>query len=148
MSLWKPSGRLNCIALGHDFFLIRFSLKEDYSRVLQEGPWFVGGHYLSMRNWEPNFKASTTFVSSVVVWVRLPELPMEYYEPSILRDISKAIGPVLRIDTHAAAETRARFARICIQVDLDKPLIKLVKIGGIEQPVLNEGINALCFSCG
>ena len=31
---WKPSGRLDCIALGKDFFLTRFSLKEDYARVL------------------------------------------------------------------------------------------------------------------
>ena len=34
MALWKPSGRLDCIALGKDFFLTQFSLKEDYARVL------------------------------------------------------------------------------------------------------------------
>ena len=36
---------------------------------------------------------------------------------------------------------------ICVQVDFGKPLIKLVKIGGIKQPVQYEGINSLCFSC-
>jgi len=148
-SLWKPRrGRLNCIPLGNDFFFIRFSLKKDYTRVLKGGPWFVGGHYLSIQNWEPNFKASIASVSSVAVWVHLPELLVEYYEPSILWDIGKAIGSVLWIDTYTIAETRARFTRICVQVDFDKPLIKLVKIGGIEQPMQYEGINSLCFSCG
>lgn len=83
MSLWKPSGRLDCVDLEEDLFLVRYSLKADYERVLRDGPWFVGGHYLSIRNWEPNFKPSTTCVYSVAVWVRLPQLPIEYYEPSV-----------------------------------------------------------------
>ncbi|XP_030941565.1 uncharacterized protein LOC115966474 [Quercus lobata] len=147
MTLWKPSGRLDCVDLEKDFFLVRFSLKADYENVLRDGPWFVGGHYLSIRNWEPNFKPSTTCVSSVAVWVRLPKLPIEYYEPSVLRDIGEAIGPVLRIDAHTATKSKGRFARICIQINFDKPLIKLIKIGGIEQPVQYEGLNSLCFSC-
>ena len=103
---------------------------------------------MSIRSWEPNFKPSTACVSSVAVWVRLPELPIEYYEPSVLRDLGKAIGPVLRIDTHTAAEARGRFARLCVQVNFDKPLVKLLKVGGVKQPVWYKGISALCFSCG
>nr|POE78910.1 hypothetical protein CFP56_31966 [Quercus suber] len=82
MSLWKPSGRMDCVDMEKGFFLIRFSLKEDYERVLNDGPLFVGGHYLSIRNWEPNFKPSTTSVTFVAVWIHLPELPIEYYERS------------------------------------------------------------------
>ena len=50
MSMWKPSGRLDCVDLGKDFFLMCFSLKEDYEQVLKDGPWFVGGHYLSLES--------------------------------------------------------------------------------------------------
>ena len=60
VSMWKPLGKMDCIDLGHDFFLIEFSLKEDHSKVLKGGPWFVGGHYLSIRGWEPNFRPTTT----------------------------------------------------------------------------------------
>ena len=48
-SMWKPSGKMDCIDLGYGFFLIKFSLKEDHARVFKGGPWFVGGHYLSIR---------------------------------------------------------------------------------------------------
>ena len=41
LSLWKPKGRMDCVALGHGFFLTRFSLKEDYESVLERGPWFI-----------------------------------------------------------------------------------------------------------
>lgn len=76
------------------------------------------------------------------------ELPIEYYEPSVLLDLGQAIGPVLRIDMHMTRETRGRFSRICVQVNLKNSPVKIIKIGGIEQPVQYEGINSLCFSYG
>lgn len=94
----------------------------------------------------PNFKPSTANVSLIAVWVCLPELLVEYYEPSILRDLGNAIGLVLKIDTHTATKTRGRFARLCVQVDLEKPLIRIIKCGGLEHPVQYEGISSMCFS--
>lgn len=90
-SLWKPSSRMDYINLGYDFFLIRLSSEDDHSRVLREGLWFIGGHYLSIHGWEPNFRLELASLSTVAVWVRLPVLPIKYYEPSVLRDIRKAI---------------------------------------------------------
>lgn len=145
-SMWKPLGKMDCIDLGYGFFFIEFSLKKDHARVLKGGPWFVGGHYLSIRGWEPNFRPKNANLSSVAVWVRLPGLPIEYYELSVLRIIGKAIGPILRIDTHTASETRGRFLRLCVQVNFDELIVKLVKVGGIDPPVQYEGINSLCFS--
>ena len=66
----------------------------------------------------------------------------------MLRDIGKAIGPVLRIDAHTGTESRGRFARLCVQICFDKPLIRNIKVGGINQLVQYEGLIALCFSCG
>ncbi|KAK7820587.1 hypothetical protein CFP56_038693 [Quercus suber] len=62
INLWKPAGRLDCINLGRDFFLMRFELVEDFENVIKGGPWFIGGHFLTIRVWEPNFKpASVVF---------------------------------------------------------------------------------------
>ncbi|KAF2316213.1 hypothetical protein GH714_041554 [Hevea brasiliensis] len=30
-------------------------LKNEYERVLSDGPWMVAGHYLTVRQWRPNF---------------------------------------------------------------------------------------------
>ena len=73
---------------------------------------------------------------------------MRYYDPVVLRKIGEAIGPVLRIDAHTANGARGRFAQLCVQVNLDKPLIKTVKIGRLAQIVLYEGLNSLYFECG
>ena len=148
LSLWKPACRLDCINLGYEFFLVRLSLKEDYETVLSKGPWFIGEHFLSIRPWEPNFRLVLTNVTSIAVWVRLNDLPIEYYNVEALLHIGKTISHVLRVDTHTASETRGRFARICVQIDMDKPLVTAVLVGRFEQPVCYEGIQKLCFDCG
>ncbi|XP_023888176.1 uncharacterized protein LOC112000309 [Quercus suber] len=148
LSLWRPAGRLDCVDLSHGFFLTRFSLREDYEVTLKRGPWFIGEHFLSIRPWEPDFSPATANVSSVAVWIRLNELPIEYYHAEALLQIGKAIGNVLRVDTHTASETKGRFARLCVQVDVEKPLVTAILIGKREQPVCYEGIHKLCFGCG
>ena len=112
ISLWKPRGRMDYVDLEKEFFLIRFEKMEDYDRVLKGG--FIGEHFLSNKVWEPSFRPSTTCVSSVVVWVRLPELPIEYYDNEILAKIESTIGPELRIDSNTAMEARGRFTRIYV----------------------------------
>lgn len=76
------------------------------------------------------------------------ELPIEYYKVEALHQIGKTISNVLRVDTHIASEVRRRFARLCVQVDVNKPLVTAILIRKFEQLVCNEGIQKLCFGCG
>lgn len=108
----------------------------------------MGDHFLSLRPWEQFFKLSSRNVSLVAVWIWLYELPIEPYEAEVLRQIEEFIGKVLRIDTHTATEARGKYARLCIQIDINKPLINTILIGRFEQSILYEGIQRLCFSCG
>nr|POF08522.1 hypothetical protein CFP56_58550 [Quercus suber] len=52
-------------SVGKEFFLVRFSTKEDCEAVLRNGPWFIGENFLSIRPWEPNFKPAEANISSV-----------------------------------------------------------------------------------
>ena len=147
-ALWKPIAKLDCVNLGNDFFFIRFSNNEDYDKVLKGGPWFVGEHFLAIKQWEPYFKASKAKLSSVAMWVRLPKLPIEFYDAVVLREIGSTIGPVLCIDSYTASESRGSYARLCVQVDLGKPLITSVRVGRLVQKVTYEGVSTLCFQYG
>ena len=147
-ALWKPVARMDCIDLGRDFFLIKFHDEFDYDKVLRGGPWFVGDHFLAIKPWEPYFQASEASFSSVAIWIRFPELPIEFYDASVLHEIGSAIGPVLRIDSYTASGSRGSYACLCIQVDLSKPLITVVRLGRLRQKVMYEGISSLCFCFG
>lgn len=148
MRLWKPTCKVDMVDLGKDFFLVTFSSQEDLEAVLKKGPWFIGEHFLSICKWEANFKLSEAIVTSVAVWVRLNELLIEYYKAVVLRQIGQALGNVLRVDTHTAVEARGRYAQICVQVDISKPLVTTVHINERKKNVIYEGLHKLCFSCG
>ena len=92
----------------------------------------LGDHFLSLRPWEPFFKPSSANVSMVDMWLRLYELPIELYEAEVLREIGDSIRKVLRIDMHTTMEARGKYARLCIQIDIDKPLINTILIGRFE----------------
>ena len=66
----------------------------------------------------------------------------------MLRKIGQSIGPMLRIVAHKVSSLRGRLARLCIQVNLEKPLIRKVMVGKLAIKVQYEGINSLCFACG
>ncbi|GKV40168.1 hypothetical protein SLEP1_g47836 [Rubroshorea leprosula] len=145
---WKPKAKMDCIDLGLDFFLIRFQDRDDLNKVLHRGPRFVGPYFLTIRKWEPAFNPEKATFKTTAIWARLPRLPIEYYDFKILERIGKMLGTPLRIDAHTAHQSRGQYARICIQVDLDEPLVPCVRIGNHIQKVLYEGPVSLCFSCG
>ncbi len=147
-SMWKAAGNFSCVDIGMGFFLVKFDSKSGFEEVLKGGPWFIGEHYLSLRPWVPNFRASEASVSSVAIWVKLPELPVEYYHKDSLLKIGSGLGPVLRVDFNTATGTRGRFARICVQLDLEQPLTCIIRVGKLKLAVVYEGIGMLCFHYG
>ncbi|XVF12006.1 hypothetical protein REPUB_Repub08aG0077400 [Reevesia pubescens] len=65
-----------------------------------------------------------------LVWLRLSELPIEYYDLEILKKIGRHIGPLLRVESHTLTWERGKYARLCVQLNLDKPLPKSVIVEG------------------
>lgn len=75
-------------------------------------------------------------------------MPIKFYDMEVLKEIDSAIGPVLRIDSYTATSSQGSYARLCIQIDLEKPLINSIRIGKLVQQVKYEGVYPLCFYCG
>ncbi|XVE96268.1 hypothetical protein REPUB_Repub02eG0206400 [Reevesia pubescens] len=146
--LWSSIGKPCIVDLGQNFYLIKFQCAEDYNFVIKEGPWFIAGHFLTLRKYEPNLRASKASFTSVAVWVKLPQLLMEYFDLQILKKIGKSIGVMLRVDGHTLADERGKYARICVQVSLEKPLPTYIKVEGRKQVLVYESIGLLCFHCG
>lgn len=50
-------------------------------------------------------------------------MPIEYYDKVLLRRIGNRLGRTIRVDEATEEASRAKYARICVEVDLSKPLI-------------------------
>lgn len=47
-SLWRSTLIIKAFGKSVDFFLIYFKLKEDFWKVINKGPWFIGQQFLSI----------------------------------------------------------------------------------------------------
>ncbi|XP_012855474.1 PREDICTED: uncharacterized protein LOC105974861 [Erythranthe guttata] len=102
--------------------------------------------------WTPEFSIGKDS-SRVAVWVRLPKLPLPYFNVSSLERIGTALGNVLRVDDRTLAFTHTHYARVCIEVNVAKQLPKSIFIGtskedGWWQKVEYEGNHMYCSHCG
>ncbi|MBA0652621.1 hypothetical protein Goklo_019868 [Gossypium klotzschianum] len=122
--LIKLKEDLRLIDLGYDFFFAKLENDKDYEQVIKGGLWFNGGRFLAMRKRAPNFKALEATFDFVAMWVRLHELPIEYYNPNIFTKIVWSLGVPLWTDSFTMSSERGKFTRLCMQVDLNKPLRK------------------------
>lgn len=75
-------------------------------------------------------KPSKASLNSLILWARVPELPIDFYDKEILKQIGN------------------RYARICVEIDLSKPLLPQIRVGKSIQRIEYEGIHNLCFNCG
>lgn len=81
---WKPMEELILIDLGNNYFIVKFFKEENMLTSIQRGPWFINGAFKSVRKWHPNFVASEANENFSTIWIRLPEISMEYYDHLIL----------------------------------------------------------------
>lgn len=146
--MWKTKDRLEVIDLGQDIFLLKFHNGDDMERALYGGPWFILNQYLMLTKWKPDFRPSSSTFDKIMVWIRLPELPLDYYEKDALFAIAEKVGKPIKVDYATDTVARGRYARVCIELELSKALVTKVWVAKEWQAVEYENLNMVCFNCG
>lgn len=107
----KDLGKLphgcDMIALDHGYLVVRFFSREDYLKVLTQGPWIILGHYLTV----------------TLVCVPFSEMHIEFFNKKVLLRMGNQIGKVTKVDDATVSVLRGCFARLCVETDLNKPLL-------------------------
>ncbi|WOL20225.1 hypothetical protein Cni_G29029 [Canna indica] len=150
--IWNLSANCIIIDLARGFFAFKFADEEDYWKVFTGGPWFIRGQALSLVPWRNNFQPLKETISKVPIWIQFPGLPYEYMYNEVLPQIAAVIGDPIKTDDFTAVGTRAKFARICVLLDIKKPIQQGIwiesKEGKFFQSVAYENLSNICFKCG
>ncbi|XP_010463327.1 PREDICTED: uncharacterized protein LOC104743994 [Camelina sativa] len=146
--MWKPVGAMSVLDLPRQYFMIRFDVEAEYMVALTGGPWRMFGSYLLTQAWSPNFDPLRDEITTTPVWIRLSNLPVHFYHRSILMAIAEGLGNPIKVDLTTLNFERARFARVCVEVNLKKPLKETVMVNGDRYFVSYEGLSAICSRCG
>ncbi|XP_058776009.1 uncharacterized protein LOC131650313 [Vicia villosa] len=146
--MWVKRWVISIIDWSNDYYLVAFSHDDDKKAALANGPWFIYDHYLTVKDWRPNFQSESDTIDEVAVWVRISGLPIEYYDPRALSEFGNKIGRTIKVDKTTIKQERGKYARVCVAVNLAKPLLAMFRIEGSSYKVEYEGLHLLCLVCG
>ena len=146
---WALRGDFSLIDIRCDYYVTRFTNMEDYDHVMINGPWMIGDNYLVIREWIPNFVPEEDTITKLTAWVRIPKISVEYFNKQfLLHKIGQKIGRVLKIDNTTKNVERGQYTRMCVEVDLTKPLLSKFRLSGRVWGIQYEGLKMICFKCG
>lgn len=99
LKLWQLSKGQELIALGKGCYAVDCKSTEKCMKIMSSGPWMLQGYHIWTQNWEAGFRPSQAKLQKGIVWVNLPELPLEFYKNDLLTKIGNSIGQTIKIDT-------------------------------------------------
>ncbi|CAL2271910.1 unnamed protein product [Prunus armeniaca] len=101
-----------------------------------------------MQEWRPGFCPASAQITRMAAWIRVSALQLECFDVWALKRIGNLLGKLLKIDTLTTSQNRGKFARLCMEIDLTKPLEAFVQINHVWYNIEYEGLPEICYTCG
>ena len=108
----------------------------------------INDHYLAMKKWTPDFNLQDVCFGRTMVWVRFPCLNLMYYDEQIIKRVAWGIGKPVKVDMTTQSVARGRYARICMEIDLWKPVAIEIWMNDHWHALEYESLHLICASCG
>jgi hypothetical protein len=70
---------------GKEFYVFLFEIKADRDLIFRNGPYFMGTRGMYLNQWTPRFSPENDIPSIVLVWVRLPFLPLHCWNDETIK---------------------------------------------------------------
>jgi hypothetical protein len=118
--------------------------------VIQKN-WRIDSTPVVLKMWTPLFDARRERFDIALLWVRLPGLPMDFWSPSIFKNIGYALGVFLEADASYENSRDMTMARILVSLDVREGLAEEMEIshGGRShiQSLDYDGVSFRCRRC-
>ena len=117
--LWGKREMPDISTTENGLFFFRFKDPEARDWVMDVGPWHLAGRPFILRAWKPGMDMLNIQLSSIPIWVRFYNIPLEYWTSTCLGHIASTVGIPLHLDPLTENQTKLSFARICVEVGVD-----------------------------
>ena len=153
LRLWGKFGLREVLSSDVGFYFFRFDTYDDACKVMERAPWHMANRPLVLKHWKPNLSLTKEDCSKVPVWVRLHNVPLEYWSSNGLSFVASAIGYPLHADHVTLSRKRLSYARVCVEIDASQNLIEDFNLqcpDGLWKRIRveYEWVPMKCSSCG
>lgn len=108
--------------------------------ILCAGPYMLNYWPLILKPWTPDFYFNGEFPTEIPLWVKLPNLPMNYWGANSLSRISSIIGKPIYADECTAKKIRIFYACLLIEVNVTKEIHDTITIADPNGRVLSQPV--------
>jgi len=119
---WKVGSDLRIVEVENNILQFKFGSRCQLEWVEKSGPWNFDNNLLLLCRWRKGLTTKNIRFSHSPFWVQIWGLPFENMTEAIGKDIGSKIGRVLEVDKRAMLADQAKFLRIRVEVQIDKPL--------------------------
>lgn len=128
---WSRWGDFQLILLTEDCFMCIFSSIEAGDAMLMNGTWFLAGNIVRLDKWSTIFNPDSLDAMTSPIWIRLPQLPLLYWDNNSLARVASFIGEPLWLDHQTNSWGQSMYARVCIRINLAEKLPAGAWINGL-----------------
>ena len=150
---WKMGFDLRIVEVGNSILQFKFGSRCQLEWVEKSGPWNFENNLLLLCRWRKGLTSKKICFSHSPLWVQIWGLPFENMTEDNGREIGNKIGSVLEVDKRAIQADQAKFLRIRVEMQLDKPLrrgggyVKNDEGGRIWVDFRYERLPIFCYIC-
>ncbi|GAV83738.1 DUF4283 domain-containing protein, partial [Cephalotus follicularis] len=125
---WQKFGQIHIHSLEKRFYLFCFDHVSVGDKILDSGPWDMWGIHLDLRKWVLGMSFCKDSLKSILVWVKLSNIPSELWTKAGLSYEASALGVPLCMDATTLAGTRVSSARICVEMKATSNFLNSYKV--------------------
>ncbi|KAL8484782.1 hypothetical protein ACS0TY_027180 [Phlomoides rotata] len=117
-AIWGVRSPWSLIPIGEGYYIFQFTCGDDRERIFAKRTWQIKPGLLRLQRWVQDFNPYKVSTSVAQVWIRISELPLEYWNNNIITALASGVGTVIKIDERTASRSMGRFARVLVELDL------------------------------
>nr|KAJ0187598.1 hypothetical protein LSAT_V11C900454790 [Lactuca sativa] len=135
--MWKIFGLKDVMVNDEGFFFFKFDSKEGMMNVLEGGPWLINNVPMFVQRWRPGLVLSKPQINSVPVWVKVFNVPLEYWNSKGITLIANEIGKPIAMDkiTQKMCNEhwgRPAFMRFLVEMSAEADWMKELSVVSID----------------
>ena len=87
---------------------------------------------LILRKWTPGTQLLKLSLSSIPIWIKIHNLPIEFWNSTYLSYVASGVGKPLCVDSVIEEQSRLGFSRVLVEINIDSDFPKEAEVVGAD----------------
>ena len=152
-SAWKMGSNIRIVEVGNNILQFKFSPKYQLEWVERCGPCSFDNNLLLLCRWKKGLTSTNISFTHSPFWFQIWGFYFEHMSQEVGEEIGSKLGRFIEVDRRLWQSDQAKFMRVRVNLEIDKPLRRGAYITSSDGERLwltfkYERLLTVCFICG